>query len=226
MELVELRATQRTETGKGPAGRLRAADRIPGVLYGEKLTTKTVSVDRRELQSVLAAEGGATAIVKLMIDDDDSQTAMIKEVQRDPVRDGLLHVDFLKIAMDEKIATHVSLSVIGDALGVREGGILQQVMRDIEVEALPMELPEHIEVDVTEYQVGDSVRVGDLTAPAGVTILSGAEEVVLSIVPPTKIEEVVPVEEVLEEEEAAEEGAEEAAAAEGAAAAEEETAGE
>lgn len=224
MEILELRAVARTDTGKGPAGRLREQGRVPAVLYGEKLDSTAVSVDGRELQSVMTAEGG-TSIVKLVIDGGKAETAMIKEVQRDPLRDKLLHVDFLKIAMDEKVTTRVALAVVGEAIGVQEGGVLQQNLREVEVEALPMELPEHIEVDVAEIGVGDSLRVSDLTAPPGVAILSNLEDMVLSVVPPAKIEEeVVPVEE-LEEGEVELVGEEGEAAPEEAPAAEE-TAGE
>lgn len=222
MDILELRALQRTEKGKGPAGRLRAQGRVPAVFYGEKRDPVPVSVDGRELHSVMRAEGGVTAIVKLMIDGDKGQTAMIKDVQRDPLRDRLLHVDFLKIAMDEKITTNVSLAVVGDALGVREGGVLQEVRREVEVETLPTDLPEHIEVDVTELAVGESLRVADLVAPPGVTILTNPEEMILSVIPPTKLEEVAPPVEEVEEGEVEVVG-EEAPAGEGQGPAEETT---
>jgi len=214
MDILELRAVARTETGKGPAGRLRAEGRIPAVVYGSKAEPVAVAVDSRELQSLIAREGASTAIVKLAIDGGKAETAMIKEIQRDPIRDKMLHIDFLKIAMDTKITAHVALAVVGDSAGVREGGIVQQAMREVEVEALPMDLPESIEIDITDIAIGDSVRVSDLAAPPDVAILSHSEDVVLSVVPPSKIEEVVAPVEELEEGEAeaaaeAEEGAEE-----------------
>lgn len=207
MKILELRATERAERGKGPARRMRAQGLVPAVLYGEKLGSVAVSVDRRELVSAMN-RGGMNAIVKLVLDGDKSQTAMIKEIQRDPLRDKLIHVDFLKIAMDEKITAHVALTITGESAGVDEGGVLQQVTREIEVEALPMDLPEHIDLDVTELNIGDSLRVQDLAAPAGVTILASPEDMVLSIIPPTQLkeEELVPAEELEEGEEV--EGAE------------------
>lgn len=215
MDILELRAVARTETGKGPAGRLRAEGRIPAVLYGEKIEPVSVSVDSRELHSVISREGAATSIVKLAIDGGVAETAMIKEIQRDPIKDRLVHIDFMKIAMDTKVTAQVSLAMVGDSVGVKEGGIVQQAMREVEVEALPTDLPENIEVDITEMAVGDSMRIADLTAPAGVVILSNLDDVVLSVVPPTKMEEVVvPVEEELEEGEVAEVGEEGEAAEE------------
>lgn len=218
MDILELQAAPRSDTGKGPAGRLRAGGRIPGVFYGQKLQAVPVSVDGRELLHVIGHEGGANAIVKLMIDG-KAETAMVKDIQRDPMRDKMVHVDFMAIAMDEKITTHVTLTIVGDSVGVSEGGVIQQIMREVEVEALPMELPDHIEVDATDIAIGDSLRVSDLTAPEGVTILSNQDDMVMSVVPPAKIEEVVPVEEEVEGE--VEVVGEEGAAEEGAAPAEE-----
>ncbi|RJQ52988.1 MAG: 50S ribosomal protein L25/general stress protein Ctc [Actinobacteria bacterium] len=199
MEILELRAQPRTENGKGAAGRLRMQGRVPGVLYGEKLETQPISVNDRELHAVLAREG-ANAIVKLMIDGGKAHTAIIKEVQRNAMRDGLLHVDFMKIALDEKITTHVGIAVVGEAVGVREGGSVQQILREVEVEALPTNIPDHIEVDVTELPIGGSLRVQNLVAPDDVTILTNPEEMLVSIIPPVHFEEEVPVPEAEEEE--------------------------
>ncbi len=198
MEIRELKAQPRTERGKGAAGRLRAQGLVPGVLYGEKLETQPISIDDRDLHIVLMKEG-ANAIVKLTLDG-GSHTAIIKELQRNPIRDQLTHVDFLKIALDETIVTHVPVQVIGDSVGVREGGTVQQALREIEIEALPTNVPDHLEIDVTDLPIGGSLRVQNLVAPDDVVILSNPEEMLVSVVPPVHFEEAVPVAEGEEEE--------------------------
>ncbi len=199
MEILELNAQPRTEQGKGAAGRIRSQGRVPGVLYGEKLETQPISLDDRELHVILAKEGG-NAIVKLVVDGGKPHTAIIKEIQRNPMRDELLHVDFMKIALDEKIVTHVPITVVGDSIGVREGGTVQQALRELEIEALPTQVPDHVEIDITELAIGGSLRVQNIVTPSDVAVLSNPEDMVVSVVPPVHFEEAIPVPEGEEEE--------------------------
>ncbi|MEW6189234.1 MAG: 50S ribosomal protein L25/general stress protein Ctc [Actinomycetota bacterium] len=199
MKIIGLKARHR-DTGKSAAKKLRAVGEIPAVLYGEGIESCPLAVDVRDFIHLIRSEG-LNVIVKLKVEGDRGDyTAIIKEIQRDALKDFYLHVDFQKIAMNEKISTIVPLTIVGEAPGVKEGGVLQHGLWEVEVEALPKDLPDCIEVDVSALGIGDSVRVSDLPKREGVEILTSLEEVLVSIVPPTAI-----VEEVVEEEEVAEE---------------------
>ncbi len=215
MDLVELR-TERRDAGKASTKRVRADGRIPAVFYGHGIDPLSLSVDAKTFRSVIHGEAGTNVILKLKIEGKrGDHTAIIKEIQRHPVKDYFFHIDFLKIAMDEKIQARIPVNVIGESVGVREGGVLQHGLWEIEVEALPTDLPENIEIDVSELEIGGAVRVADLVTSEDIAILTDPEETVLSVVPPTELkEEEVVEEEMLEPElvgEEAEEGAEAAA---------------
>lgn len=196
MKLTDLKARIREDKGKSAAKRLRAAGQIPAVLYGEKIKTVPLVVEAKDFTAVVRTEAGANVLLNLKIEGGKNETAIIKEMQRNPLKDSFLHVDFMKIALDEKITTTVPVTVVGESPGVKEGGVLQHGLWEIEVEALPTDLPENFEVDVSELGIGDSLRVSNLPRPKEVEVLSGAEETVVSVVPPTVVKE----EEVVEEE--------------------------
>jgi large subunit ribosomal protein L25 len=213
MEL-KLVAERREGTGKGVARKLRAAGRVPAIVYGQGIDPASVSVDAKELYHVLHA-GGANVLLDLVVDG-KPQLALARDVQHDHIRGRFVHVDFLVVSRTEKITIAVPVQVIGEAIGVKAGGVLEHHLWELQAECLPGDVPEAIQADITELAVGDSLKVGDLAVPADVTILSPADELVLAVVPP-QAREVAEVVEGLEGEAAAEGEApsEEAAASTG-----------
>jgi large subunit ribosomal protein L25 len=213
MSEYQLAAESRTGTGKGAARRVRAAGRVPAVLYGHGIKPEHLSIDAREFGQALRS-GGANALLQLQLGS-DRHLALAREVQRHPVRGTFTHVDFLVVRRGEKVTVSVPVHLRGEAPGVVQGGILDQDLHQLSVEAEVTAVPEAIEGDVSGLQIGDVLRVGDLKAPAGATILDDPDASVASVVAPT----VEPVEVPEEAEEPAE-------AAEGERAAEAEGAGE
>ena len=201
----KLQAERRTDIGKGVARKTRAAGRVPGVVYGHGDPIK-IDVDARDLYHLLHTDAGMNVLVDLKVDGDE-WLAMPREVQRDHLRDRLLHVDFYRIARDEKIVVEVPVHLVGDSHGVREGGVVEHHLWTLQVECFPQDVPAAIEADITPLGMNESLKVEDLKVPAAVTILTPAEEVVVSVVPPQvlRIEEEVEAVEG-EEAEAAQEG--------------------
>lgn len=202
MEKVILNATIREKLGKEASKKLRAQDTIPGVVYKKGKKTLPVKVDGREFFHILHTEAGENVIITLKIESearsDKERTVIIKEIQHEPIRGDVLHVDFNEISLTEVITVKVPIETKGEAEGVKtEGGVLDHVMKELEVECLPTEIPERIEVHVESFKIGDSVRVKDLSVPAGVKVLSDPESTVLSVMPP-HVEK--PAEEVAAEE--------------------------
>ncbi|RJQ31909.1 MAG: 50S ribosomal protein L25 [Actinobacteria bacterium] len=211
MDFSELTVEQRNDAGKGIARRLRAEGRLPAVLYGDSKTTTTSLIIEAKAFSNLVHRDGTNAIIKLK-GLDNSPTAMIKEIQRDPVKGKVIHVDLIKVAMDEAIETNIAVELIGEAQGVKEGGVLQHTLREVHVKALPTKIPEKYELDVTELVIGDSLKVLDLPSIQDVEILSNPEDSIVTIVPPTELKEeelVAPEEEEAEAAEGEEEAGEE-----------------
>ena len=204
-----LNATTRENAGKGSASRLRREGMTPAVAYGPKEKALSLVIKTREISELLRSTEGESSIIKLKIDNKgEPRLALIKDIQLEPVKQTLLHVDFYFTSADIAIKTSVRLMTIGEAPGVKDfGGILNFATREIEIECLPDKIPELIEVDVSQLGIHDILRVKDLTIPADVKVLSDPEQLVANVVPPTKVEvaeEAVP-EEVEEEEEVKEE---------------------
>jgi large subunit ribosomal protein L25 len=224
VERVKLEVRARADTGSRAARRLRREGLIPGVLYGSG-EPHPIAIEERELRRALTGPHGTHAILDVALDGEKSTHASIlKEAQQDPVRGRLLHVDLHEVRLDKPIEAQVVVELIGEPHGVTEGGVLSQVVREINVEALPMEIPDHLELDVRGMAIGDTLRLADLGATEGVTYLDDPEETVLATVTmPTQIVEPEPEEEEEELEEGevpegeeAPEGAEEEAAEPGA----------
>jgi len=221
MEL-KLVAERREGTGKGVARKLRAAGRVPAVVYGQGMESTPVSVDAKELFHVMHA-GGANVLLDVVVDG-KRQLALARDVQRDHIHGRFIHVDFLAVSATEKITIAIPVRVVGESVGVKAGGVLEHHLWEIQAECLPGDVPDAIDADVTELEVGDSIKVADLTAPSGVTILLPEDETVLAVVPPQARELEEEVAEELEGEEI--EAAAEGEAAEGAEAAPAEESGE
>lgn len=204
--LVEVKPRQ--TFGKNESRRLRRAGQIPAILYGADKEPVPLTVDPAEIERILRSEAGANALFRLGLAGTEKQRyVMIKEYQIDPVKGALMHADFVRIKMDELIEISVPVRIIGEAIGVKvEGGILEHVTRTVEVSCLPTNIPEHIDIEVTNLKIGDSLKVSDLQTVALYTVLTDPGQTLVICAAPAKEEETV--------EAAAEEEAEAAAAAE------------
>lgn len=209
-ERVKLVVSERSKLGSAESRRLRKQGLIPGVLYG-RATPVTFVVGERELRAALTTSAGGHAVLDVSVEGGSAHSAILKEFQRDKVRGTITHVDFLEVRLDQPIQTTVAVTLVGDSVGVREGGVLNQVTTEINVEALPLEVPQHIEADVSEVGVNESLRLSQVPVPSGVTFLDDPEETVIASV--ALVREEVP-EEAEEAAEEAEEGGEPVAATE------------
>jgi large subunit ribosomal protein L25 len=204
MAVISLSGERRSDIGKGGARKARAAGKIPGVVYGHGEQPVAVAVGARDFQLALRHHVGSNAIVNLAVDGGEF-TALIRDVQYDPVTHNVLHLDFQQISLTETIEVSVAVHLIGTAVGVKDGGgLLEPITREVEVRCLPTAIPAFLEVDVSQLAVGQSVHVRDLVTK-GVEVLTDPEVTLATVVAPTVLEE---------------KPAEEAAVAEGATAAE------
>jgi large subunit ribosomal protein L25 len=202
---AKLKAERRDDAGKGVARKLRAKGRVPAVVYGHGTDPIPVSVDARELFHVLHTDAGANVMIDVQVDG-ESLLAMPRQVQRDIIRDRFLHVDLLRIKRDEKITVEVPIHLVGESHGVKEGGVVEHHLWNLQIECFPQDVPNALEADITSLGINESLKVSDVPVPAECTVLTPEDEVVVSVVPPQvlKVEE----EEAIEGEEALEEGAE------------------
>lgn len=183
MSQVKLEAKIRKETGKGVARRLRREGRVPAVLYGHHLEEPIIlDVNSKDTEKILKTNG-KTGLINLSFGDENvkDQLAMLVDYQRDVFGTCLLHVDFKQVRMDEKITVSVPVVLVGEAVGVKAGGVLEQHIREIEVECLPTHIPAHIEVDVAGLDLGHHITVAQLKAPEGVELKADPEEMVVSV---------------------------------------------
>ncbi len=200
-----LEAQPRSSRKKGPARRMRRAGRIPAVIYGHSEPT-AISVDAREFHNLFRHITEST-IITLKADGEDVEV-LIKDYDEDLRTNQIKHIDFYAIEAGTLLRTHLGIHLTGSPKGVREGGVLEQQLHDLEIECLPKDIPESITIDVTDLEIGDSVHVSDIPKSEGVTFLTG-EEYVVALVAATREEVEEEPEEELEGEEAmAEEGAE------------------
>jgi large subunit ribosomal protein L25 len=198
MEEISLQIETREDTGKGPMRRLRRSGRLPGVFYGPKSEALPVSVDAKEFaQHVANLEGSHLIRLQSAAAALQQRIALLREVQTHPVSGDVLHVDLYEVDLTKRLQVTVPLHFVGRAIGVAEGGILQPILREIQVECLPTDIPQFIEVDVSGLNIHDVVHLEDLQMPANVTAIIETNEAVVSVLPPT-VEEVkaaeVPVE--------------------------------
>jgi large subunit ribosomal protein L25 len=201
---VTLTAEPRAGSGRSEARRLRRAGRVPAVAYGSGLDARPVSVDGLELYHALRTDAGLNALIRLDIEGDVHLT-LARELQRHPVRREILHVDFVAVDRRRKVTVDVPIHLQGHAAGADEGGVVDQVQFTAAVEVLPLEVPDELRLDISEMQIGDVKRLGDLTLPEGVTLLDDTDSTVVSVSAP--IMEVLPEEQAAAEAEAAAEAA-------------------
>lgn len=198
---VELKAEQRDGAGKGVARKVRAAGKVPAVLYGGGIDPLALTVESGALWHALHTDAGSNVLIDLAVDG-QSYLTMPREVQRDIVRGTILHVDFLRIRKDVAIQVDVPVHLSGESVGVKQGGVVEHHLWELRVECLPMEVPESIEADISKLDIGDALHLKDLRIPGNVTVLTPEDEIIVSVVPPPvlKLEEEVPEEEAAEEE--------------------------
>jgi large subunit ribosomal protein L25 len=199
-ERVRLKVQSRESRGSAESRRLRADGLIPGVLYGNGGDAQQFCIEERELRKALTGDHGLHAILDVVLEGQQkAHHAVLKEYQLDPTRARLLHIDLQEVRLDQAIHTQVVVELVGESEGVKEGGVLSQIQREVNVEALPMEVPDRLELDVSSLKIGDTMRLTDLRVPEGVKLLDDPETVLATVTPPTKIEEPEVVEEELEE---------------------------
>jgi len=195
MERTVMHAEKREETGKGVARSLRRKDMIPAVLYrgGGSLPIKLA---KKEITQFINTTAGEQIMVYLQFADGESKLALVKDYQIDPTRRELLHADFFEVLLTEKLKVNVHIIPTGEPVGVkRDAGILQNLLRDIEIECLPDKIPGHIKIDISGLEIGQSLHVSDLQLEEGIKVLTDPGEVIVNIIAPL-VEEVAPVAEV------------------------------
>jgi large subunit ribosomal protein L25 len=226
-ERIRLEVQERERSGSRDSRRLRKSGLIPGVLYGRGHKPHPICVSERELRRVLTGSAGLHAILDVVLEGQrTTHSSILKDYQVDPIRGKIDHFDLQEVRLDQPIQTAVVVELVGESVGAKAGGVLSQVAREIRVEALPLEVPERLELDVSSMEIGDSLRLSDLAVPDGVSLLDDPETVLATVTVPTRVEEPEVEEEELEEgvegevpegEAAPEAEGEEPAAAEGAA---------
>lgn len=210
MASIVMEAEPRSSFGKGPNRRLRAAGKVPAILYGNGEAAVALAVDPKEVVGVIRSHGGVNTIFELRVKGvKGRESVMIKDYQLEPVGHRLLHTDLIRVAMDKELSLHVSVELTGTAVGVKTGGgMLDFVTRTVEVACLPKDIPETLVIDVSKLDIGDYIRAAELPLPKGVALISDPNVVIAHVLAPR-------AEAVAEEEEASLEGAEAAAGSEG-----------
>ncbi|MBC7961669.1 MAG: 50S ribosomal protein L25 [Steroidobacteraceae bacterium] len=194
MQQKQMNIELRTKTGTGVSRRLRNADMIPGVVYGKGVDPMPVSIKIRDLQAAISGEGGQNNLITLVGGGAlDQSIAIVVDLQRDPIRKTYKHVDLHRINPNEKIRVTVPVVITGIAIGVKEGGMLDLAHHELHAECLPGNIPDHIEIDVTDLKLAHSIHVGDIILPEGVTLLDKSNIPVVSILGRIKEEEEVEV---------------------------------
>jgi large subunit ribosomal protein L25 len=192
--LVEATVREEHSRGKNEARRLRKSGRIPAVLYGARKTAMAISLDPKQIARILHSESGHNTIFDLRVGDENTK-AMIVDWQYEPIKGALLHIDLKRIAMDERLQVAVPIILKGEAAGVKtQGGILEQVLREVQIECLPGDIPSHIDVDVSELVFGKMLRVADLPHDGRLKYLTDEDQTVAHIVSVKEVVEAAPAE--------------------------------
>lgn len=217
MERVTLEARHRAGVGKSHARSVRRAGQVPAIVYGRAQEPLPVTVDSKALRTVLHTDAGMNVLIDLAVADDGgrrTQTVMVKELQRGIFLRDIIHVDFYTISLVEKLEARVPLTFIGQAKGIGDGGVVEVLLREVLVECLPTQIPEHIEVNIADLALGHSIHVRDLVVTPEITVVTPPEETVVTVVAPKVVEEVTPAPTLAEAPVAPEAGAAEAKVAE------------
>ena len=185
---ITLATEPRPELGSRPAGRLRRQGKVPAVVYGLGADTVSISVPSRELQHILAGESGANTLITLDVDG-ESVLTLARQIHRHPTRGELVHVDFIRIRRDVAVSAEIPVHLLGEATGVKDGGLLEQLLFQLTVEAMPGNIPVSIEIDVSDLAIGDQLRVAEIPLPAGVETHAEPDFVVAQVAAPRVVTE-------------------------------------
>jgi large subunit ribosomal protein L25 len=198
MASVQLNAVPRADVGKGAARTLRSEGKIPAVIYGHAREPQPLAIDQRELERLLSHIAAESTVIELSLDGTTART-LIREIQRHPFKRQILHVDFQELVAGEKVTVSVPILLVGVPEGVRaEGGVLDQTMRELSIHVDPADIPNHIDVDVSELTIGRSVHVSDLALPEGVEVLDDEDATVCVVSAPRAVVEEAPAEVAVE----------------------------
>lgn len=178
-KILDLQAEPRTQSGTGAVNRLRKAGTIPAALYGAKVKPTTIQVHGKTFSKLLEGSASDNILVSLKLAGGQEQLALVQEVQHDYLRGGILHVDFHAVAADEEIHANVPVVIVGEAKGAKLGGMVEAIHHEIEVRCLPKDLPESIQVDVTNLEVGKGIHVSEIAFPEGVICRLGGDVVIV-----------------------------------------------
>ena len=188
MSDVTLNVEPRAELGSGPAGRYRREGRVPATVYGLEADAQSVLVGARELERILHGASGANTLITLNLGEGDA-LALARQIQRHPTRGDLVHVDFVRIRRDVAVTADIPLHVEGEAPGSRQGGLLEQLLFTVTIEAMPGNIPNSLTVDISMLELGDQIHISDLPVPAGVTLQHQPEELVAQVAIPRGLDE-------------------------------------
>jgi large subunit ribosomal protein L25 len=178
MATARLSASPRQETGKGNARKLRASGQVPAVVYGHARDPQALALPSREVERLLDTVAAASTVIELAVGGKTTRT-LIREVQRHPFRREILHIDFQELVAGEKVTVKVPIVLVGSPEGLKSGGILDQVTREVEIEVDPSNIPNHLDVDVSTLAIGHSLHISDLRVPEGVTVLDDMEATIV-----------------------------------------------
>lgn len=201
MARIKLSTSKRSELGRSAVKRLRGVGVIPGVVYGKGEDSIPVEITGEELHNIKASQFVENALLDLVIKDDGkkkTKTVIIKEVQRDCINGSLLHVDFNTVSLTERLKAKVRIKLVGDSVGAAQGGVLEHLLHELEIECLPSDIPEHIDIDITNLEIGHHICVKDMSIPDKVTVLGDLEQPVVAVAVPKEEEEPVPAEGAVE----------------------------
>ena len=198
MAMVSFNATAREKGGKGAARQLRARGQVPAVIYGHGREPMSLSLNARDLDKLLGHIQAESTVIEVTVEGHTAKT-LIREIQRHPIKRQILHVDFQALVAGEKVIVSIPIVLIGTAEGVKlEGGVLEQPLRELEIEVDPSNIPDHVELDVTNMMIGDSLHVSDLKVPEGVEIQDDPETSVAVLAAPRAVIEETPAAEGVE----------------------------
>ena len=186
MDTLEIQVEARTKQRKRDARRLLRAGKIPAILYGPKMAPVALALDKKEFsRRVAGLQGSHLVRMKSAAAELAEKVALVKDMQFHPITDDVIHADFYEVDLSARIQVHVPLHFVGKAVGIVNGGILQPILREIEVECLPLDIPEFFDVDVSALDIGDSVHIEDLHMPEGVVSMAEDNLALVTVVPPT-----------------------------------------
>lgn len=193
MARIKLHVTKRRELGSSNVRRLRNSGIIPGIIYGKGKDPIPIKVNIRDIHGIKGSSIAENILLDLVIKDrseEITKTVIVKELQKDPIKGDWLHIDFNEISLKERLRTKVPIELTGDAVGVTQGGILEQIMHELEIECLPVDIPSHISVDITNLSIGQTIYVKDVTVSDRITVLTNPQLPIVSVSAPKAEEEV------------------------------------